>query len=253
MNDVLVLCYHAVSEHWKADLAVHPDALAAQLETLVRRGYRGATFTEAITKPPPGRIVSVTFDDAFASVLELAEPILTRLGLPGTVFVPTAFPDSGRPLQWPGIDRWMGTAHEDELRPLSWAQLSGLAASGWEVGSHTRSHPRLTQLDERALAEELTESKRVCESHLRKSCPAIAYPYGDVDDRVSRAAAGAGYIAGGGLPEGRLAGGLLQWPRVGIYQSDTPRRFALKVGMLGRRVRSWPGTDVALGLLRRVL
>jgi peptidoglycan/xylan/chitin deacetylase (PgdA/CDA1 family) len=253
VNDVLVLCYHAVSERWDADLAVHPDALAAQLEALVRRGYRGATFTEAITNPARGRILAVTFDDAFRSVLERAEPILGRLGLPATVFVPTAFADSGLPLRWPGIDHWMGSVHEGELRPLSWDELAGLAASGWEVGSHTHSHPRLTALDDRALAQELTGSRQSCEQRLGRPCASIAYPYGDVDDRVARAAQVAGYIAGGALPAGRFVGGELQWPRVGIYHSDTQRRFELKVGLLGRWLRRWPGVDAALGAVRRVV
>src|SRR5215212_4687937 len=91
MSDVLVLCYHAVSEHWPADLAVFPDRLDVQLRYLVARGYRGATFTTAVVDRPYRRTLAVTFDDAYASVLELGFPILERLGLPGTVYVPTSF------------------------------------------------------------------------------------------------------------------------------------------------------------------
>ena len=31
---------------------------------------------------------------------------LGRTTLPATVFVPTDYPDSGRPMGWPGYDRW---------------------------------------------------------------------------------------------------------------------------------------------------
>jgi peptidoglycan/xylan/chitin deacetylase (PgdA/CDA1 family) len=69
---------------------------------LVDRGYRGATFTEALTAPPARRTLVVTFDDAPQSIAKLALPIMGKLGLPGTVFVPTSFPDNGRPMAWPG-------------------------------------------------------------------------------------------------------------------------------------------------------
>src|SRR5687768_15757937 len=92
--DRLVLCYHAVSAEWPAKIAVTPDRLEEQLRLLLRRGYRGATFTEAATAPANGRFLAVTFDDAYRSVLKHAFPIMSRLGLPGTVFVPTNFAGS---------------------------------------------------------------------------------------------------------------------------------------------------------------
>ena len=55
----------------------------------MRRGYRGATFEDAVSAPPARRTLAVTFDDAYLSVLELGKPILDRLGLVATVFVPT--------------------------------------------------------------------------------------------------------------------------------------------------------------------
>ncbi|HEX9093432.1 MAG TPA: hypothetical protein VF902_05565, partial [Coriobacteriia bacterium] len=67
MSDILVLCYHAVSEDWPADLAVTPGQLDDQIRYLTGRGYRGATFTEALTGHRSGRTVVVTFDDAFQS------------------------------------------------------------------------------------------------------------------------------------------------------------------------------------------
>src|SRR2546421_7724593 len=37
------------------------------------------------------------------------------LELPATVYVLTAYPDSGIPMGWSGCDRWVGTSHEHEL------------------------------------------------------------------------------------------------------------------------------------------
>ena len=249
MNDALVLCYHAVSERWPASLALTPTQLRDQLELLVRRGYRGTTFHEAVTSPPRGRTLAVTFDDAYLSVLELAYPILDSLGLRGTIFVVTDFGDGERALNWPGIEEWFGGPHHPELRPLSWAQLADLAEAGWEIGSHTKTHPRLTKLEDEALRCELRESRTACELALARPCRSLAYPYGDVDARVAAAAADAGYTAAGALPANLRRGTPLTWPRLGIYHADTLPRFRVKVSPAVRRLRQALGP--AEELLRR--
>ena len=159
MTDVVVLCYHAVSPDWPAQLAVTPERFEQQLRTLVGRGYRGATFAQAATSPPHPRTLAVTFDDGMRSVLERACPVLAELGLPGTVFVPTDLVGSAGPMRWRGLEPWLGGTHEHELVPLTWQELRGLQNEGWEIGSHTRTHPRLTQLDDEALRAELGQSR----------------------------------------------------------------------------------------------
>ena len=237
MARVLVLCYHAVSESWPAPLAVHPRQLERQLAFLVARGYRGATFHDVIAADPRERIVAVTFDDAYASLRRHALPILRRLGLPATVFVPTAYAGSDEPMSWPGIDHWVGEGYAEELRALSWEELAELGDAGWEVGSHTRTHPRLTELDAGALDEELRGSRADCEERLGRPCRSLAYPYGATDQRVIDAASAAGYSAATILSSRLPAPHRMRWPRVGVYRGDGPGRFRLKVSPLVRRLR----------------
>ena len=241
MPDLLVLCYHAVSPTWQADLSVTPERLERQLQRLRARGYRGATFAEALGTPARGKVLVVTFDDAYRSVLHLALPILEHLGLPGTVFVPTGFAGSEAPMAWPGIDGWLDGPHRDELVPMSWSELRTLRARGWEIGSHTISHPRLTTLVDAALGRELRESRLACEDGLGEPCHSIAYPYGDVDARVAAAARDAGYRFGAALPVVPHRPRPTEWPRVGVYHGDEDRRFALKVSPAVRRLRVLAG------------
>jgi peptidoglycan/xylan/chitin deacetylase (PgdA/CDA1 family) len=216
---------------------VTPEELARQLELLVRRGYRGVPFLDALTTPSAGKVLAVTFDDAYVSVLEHAYPILSSLGLPGTVFAVTDFVDDERPLAWPGIDHWRDGPHEDELRGLSWGQLGSLADAGWEVGSHTSTHAFLTKLEDAELADELHRSRLACESALGRDCRTLAYPYGDLDQRVVAAAARAGYTAAAALGPCDLQPAILSWPRVGVYRPDAYGRFRLKVSPVARRLR----------------
>jgi peptidoglycan/xylan/chitin deacetylase (PgdA/CDA1 family) len=243
MPDVLVLCYHAVSERFPAPLSVTPEAFERQLGLLSRAGYRGATFEQAV-QTRSGRTVAITFDDAYLSVLQLAKPLLDEAGFPATVYAPTAYLDTPeRPLSWDGIEQWLGGEHERELLPMSWDQLGGLAEAGWEIGSHTRTHPHLTTLGDEALREELVRSREEVEQRLGRDCPTIAYPYGDYDERVVRGAAEAGYSAAGTLPARLHHERPLAWPRVGIYHGDDERRFRMKISRAMRRLRGsrlWP-------------
>jgi peptidoglycan/xylan/chitin deacetylase (PgdA/CDA1 family) len=234
-EDVVVLCYHGISPTWKSDLSVPPDSLAQQVEALLGKGYRGATFQDAIFSREFPKTFAITFDDAYISVFEHALPILSRAGVPATVFVPTSFPDSKNPMSWPGIEKWVDTPDAAELTCMTWEQLRELRRQGWEVGSHTCTHPHLTTLDDSALADELRLSRLMCEERLEAPCLSIAYPYGDVDARVAAAAQAAGYRLGATLPAGFHVPTPLRWPRVGMYGGDSELEFRLKTS---RRVRS---------------
>jgi len=225
---MLSLCYHAVSPDWPAALSVTPDNLERQIRHLLGRGYRAATFTDAVQRGGD-KTMAITFDDSYRSVIELGLPILARLGVPATVFVPTRWLGAEEPMDWPGIDRWLGGEHESELVPMSAEELERLVGAGWEVGSHTVSHPRLTEIDDESLERELTESRRVCEDQLGAPCTSLAYPYGDHDERVAAATARAGYLAAGTLPSPMVDTAALRWPRVGVYHDDDFLRFRAKV------------------------
>jgi glycosyltransferase involved in cell wall biosynthesis/peptidoglycan/xylan/chitin deacetylase (PgdA/CDA1 family) len=239
--DVLVLCYHAVSPTWSASLSLEPARLETQVSHLLDRGWQATTFAEAVVDPPARRTLAITFDDAFASVGRHAAPVLARLGVTATVFVVTAFAELGTPLSWPGIEHWAETPDRHELDSLSWDGLRELSELGWEVGSHTRTHARLTRLDDEQLERELVCSREACDRALGGRCGSIAYPYGDVDARVGAAALRAGYHAGAALSRRLAPGGVDRYPRVGIYHNDGTLRFRLKASRATRRLRavSW--------------
>ncbi len=251
-RDVVALCYHAVSIDWEAPLSVTPERLHQQLRYMTDRGYRGVTFSEAALGMVEGKAMAVTFDDGCRSVLDLAAPILEDLAMPGTVFVPTNHVGRDQPMSWPGIDRWIGGPFEHELLPMSWDQLRSLAEAGWEIGSHTRSHPYLTKVSDSQLTEELGGSRQDCERMLDGSCLSVAYPYGDHDSRVIEAAGAAGYSTAATLPAGNPRGSALSFPRIGVYHADDDRSFRLKVSPTVRWLRRSPAWGPLMGAARRI-
>jgi peptidoglycan/xylan/chitin deacetylase (PgdA/CDA1 family) len=248
----LVLCYHAVSDRWPSELAVPAERLERQLRSLLAGGYRAVTFSEAVAAPQAAKLLAVTFDDGFQSVIDNGFPVLERLGVPGTVFTPTAFV-GGQTLGWPGIDQWLDGPFADELAPMSWGSLRFLADAGWEIGSHTCSHPHLTEISDEHVANELTESRAALEAELGRRCRSLAYPFGAVDPRVAAAAEAVGYEAAATLPIGFGRPAALTWPRVGIYRTDGRWRFRMKVSRAGRSLRSTPAAEAMVGINRVAL
>jgi peptidoglycan/xylan/chitin deacetylase (PgdA/CDA1 family) len=75
-------------------------------------------------------------------------------------------------------------------------QLKDLVANGWEVGSHSYSHPFLTQSSNLSL--EIGGSKTIIERLIGSPVSSFAYPYGDANaDIINRVSAS--YSSGAGL------------------------------------------------------
>jgi peptidoglycan/xylan/chitin deacetylase (PgdA/CDA1 family) len=247
--DTLVLCYHSVSDRLPADLAVTPANLERQLRLLVDRGYRSVGFTEAVG-PGEGKRLAITFDDGYRSVRDLGLPILERLGLTATLFVPTGFPGSDEPMAWEGIDLWSAD-YPEEMLCLGVPGLRDLAGRGWEIGAHTHTHPHLSQLGPDGLDEELRRPKALLEEWLERPCTSLAYPYGDFSPAVVEAAGRAGYTAACGLDAALPAGEPLLCPRIGVYRGDAGWRYRLKVSPTVRRLGlgrlRHPGSETRTG------
>jgi peptidoglycan/xylan/chitin deacetylase (PgdA/CDA1 family) len=251
MKSNLVFCYHALSERWDAPLSVRPDRFVRQIRLVLSRGYRPVTFSEITQAPHDAGLFAVTFDDAFRSVYTLAAPVLRQLGVPGTIFVPTEPVEAGRPLAWEGTAHWLQTAWASELVPMSWSELRELADGGWEIGSHTKTHPHLPALVSEELAAQLAGSKSLCERRMERPCTSLAYPSGDTDARVVAAARNAGYESAAALPGDFARHDPLSWPRIGVYHRDDDRRFRLKISSKVLRLRTGAVWDLAVAQRQR--
>jgi peptidoglycan/xylan/chitin deacetylase (PgdA/CDA1 family) len=238
---VTILCYHAVDAAWESPLAVSPREFAAQVEWLQRHRRVVGLDTAVAAMDDRGRMpkgmVSLTFDDGFASVHEHAWPVLRSAALPASIFVVSrTLTSHPRPVDW--VDDpppW-------RLETMTLEQVMELAEAGVLVGSHTVTHPNLPDLSDAECRRELAESRDVLQDSLRRPIEHLAYPRGLNDARIRRIAGLCGYRWAFTLPESREPFDQFGIPRVGIYRSNHVWHLALKTSRTYLRVRG--GTAV---------
>ncbi|HEV2766021.1 MAG TPA: polysaccharide deacetylase family protein [Pyrinomonadaceae bacterium] len=146
-------------------------------------------------------LVSLTFDDGYASFYTRALPVLRRYGAHATVFVVTGTIGSGEPQPF---DAWAhknrARTRPEDWRALSWAELEACVASGLvHVGAHSHQHLRGSLCEPAQLTEEAERSRETLRRRLGEAqARAYAYPYGstrlgDASPAYREAVRAAGY------------------------------------------------------------
>jgi len=205
------------------------------MNTLARAGWRTLTlaeFSQRVTHPAsriPHPELLLSFDDGYASLAEHVYPLLADVGFTATTFLITDY--VGRPNTWDVRYTWHRLAH------LDWDTIGRWCERGFDFGSHSASHARLTWLSDAEAAAELERSRETLRDRLgSRAARAVAYPFGARDERIERLAYAAGYELGFGGVHGN--GSPLALARLPVYRWDVGRvPFGLRggaVGMAGR-------------------
>jgi len=232
------LCYHRIGGPLELGVTrVGRSVFERQMRALARAGWSTLTlgeFADHVRRavPPPGNWFLLTFDDGYASLADVAYPLLADLGFTATTFLITDF--VGKTNAWDARYTWRRLPH------LSWDQVERWRGRGFDFASHTATHARLTWLDDAQVQEELGRSRRTLVQRLGEGVGhGVAYPFGAADARVIDLARQAGYRLGFGGVRGDHGDPLLL-PRVPTYvwdAGDLP--FGLRddrLGSLGRFV-----------------
>lgn len=168
----LVLTYHAVggdgydaisTAHFRRDVRFLTDA------------FHVTDLASLWSEPPEtGLEVALTFDDGYRSFFDEVVPVLREFDAPATVFVVSQTLEDD------------DFVHDAELSPapsyMTASELASLADSELvTVGNHTRSHPRLSALDDERVVTEIRGAQETLEAHLGVSVDRFSYPHGDYD------------------------------------------------------------------------
>jgi peptidoglycan/xylan/chitin deacetylase (PgdA/CDA1 family) len=175
-----VLLYHHVGtpsrESKTHRLTVSPAKFRRQVRWLRWRGYTAITPSQWLAwcltgVGLPKKAIMFTFDEAYADIPRYALPVLERFGFQSAAFVISRQTD------------WCG------LRLMTMEQIRDCAKRGVEFGAHTRTHPDLTAVPAKMLADEIQGSKQdLVKAGLNPV--SFAYPHGCYNDRVRASVSG---------------------------------------------------------------
>jgi peptidoglycan/xylan/chitin deacetylase (PgdA/CDA1 family) len=181
---VPILFYHEVTTPPPGaplpELYVSAEDFAAQMQALKQAGYHAVTQDQMFASwhggpPLPPKPIVISFDDGYVSWNQNAWPVLRRMGWPGVVNIQVEL---------------MGTGPR---APVKKAEVRKFLAAGWEVDSHTLTHPDLTTVDAAQLKQEVAGARRELQQRLGVPVNFFCYPGGRFDATVEAAVKSAGY------------------------------------------------------------
>lgn len=174
----MLICpvYHKVLLH--ADHAIHSVSRAAFVRQLSLLRQSGLPVVDpedlASDAAGPSGIV-LTFDDATSDHFDIVRPLLDDFGMRAIFYVPTGSLDQGGYL----------TAR----------QMLALAGDGHSIGSHSVTHPRLTEVGADEALLEMSDSAAVIENLSGRRPLHFAPPGGIYNKTVQHLAQRAGYLS----------------------------------------------------------
>lgn len=183
-NQLRVLLYHDIAP-------AEMELFEKQLRWLSRRWkfVSPAIFEEMMSgeRPIVGRNVLLTFDDGFLSNKLVAEKILAPMGIKAIFFVIADFPDISGTFKAhqfiannivPGTEPY---AYPEHMVNMGWSDVEYLIKHGHTIGSHTRTHARLSLINEwDALSQEIVSSAEKLETRLGIEVHHFAYTFGNI-------------------------------------------------------------------------
>lgn len=196
-HHVRIFAYHRLADRPADGMTVAPGVFAEQI-AYIRRYHDIVGLHRALEAIRAGArlrrpLAVITFDDAYMSVFERAFPILRQSGCTAHCFVCSGMVGSNRRYAHDHAVR-----READTLVMGWLELQTLRDSGWEFGSHSVTHARLAELDERSLRRELVDSRVQLQRRLGGPVSTLAYPFGgrtDMSAAARRLAIRLGYQA----------------------------------------------------------
>lgn len=152
----------------------------------------------------------LSFDDGFRNHFTNALPILKLHKVPAIFFVPSSLIEAN----YEDAKHYCRntTQYNAVIEMLKWSDLRKTLSDGYEIGSHTKTHARFSDISNNKLKmeDEIIGSKKELEINLHYECKYISYPFGrlaDADNESLKSVKEAGYKACFGAHRGTVRSG----------------------------------------------
>jgi peptidoglycan/xylan/chitin deacetylase (PgdA/CDA1 family) len=175
---VPILVYHALGNPPPGSpfpgLYVSFGEFRSEIAWLAKHGYQGVTLDQVEKAwyhhgTLPRKPIVITFDNGYPTQATFAPRVLGQYGWPGVLF-----------------DITIGHIGPNKIEPL--------IAKGWEIDSHSATHPDLTTLSGSALTYQVAGSRRFLERTYHVSSDNFCYPSSEYNSATIAAVRAAGYV-----------------------------------------------------------
>jgi peptidoglycan/xylan/chitin deacetylase (PgdA/CDA1 family) len=210
-----ILMYHSTGTKVKNDIygiySLDIDLFKTQMEYLHNNYFNDITSIKNFTSKKNS--ISITFDDGFADILYKATPILCKLNLPFTVFVPPK----------------LIIEKNEYLSILELKELSKIDIC--TIGAHGYSHEPLTKFNLDNVIKEISSSKLWLEDTLGDEVKYMSYPHGAVNNTIKNEVKKNGFISASSSKPGVNLKKLdmLELRRTAILSHDNLDQFISKM------------------------
>ncbi len=168
-NGVVILNYHSVFPNRNYSLS--PEKFEEQMRFLKENHYVISLSDLDKIDEGNGLKIVITFDDGYEDNYLYAFPILKKLNLPATIFLTSDFVLNGLDIAQNWID-YTG------LNPLNNNQIFEMKENNISFGSHSKTHPRFSEIGESERIKELKKSKTDLENVFGFQVESFAFPFG---------------------------------------------------------------------------
>jgi peptidoglycan/xylan/chitin deacetylase (PgdA/CDA1 family) len=229
VTSLRILTYHDINDYNDDLYAVRKRQFLEHLSVLKDEGY---TTHRALDLVPDlssflskNKVVLLTFDDGYISNRDIAAELLTQQGMTATFFTISSML---------GINRIRCNFSGKECQFLSRDDLRQMTLGGFEIGSHSHTHPMLGKISQEQVRTEMMFSKKILENAIDRDVLSFAYPFGrrDAFSMITRSVLeNTGYSVafsqeGCGITS---ESDLLRLPRTSIDRFDNPSTFLRKL------------------------
>ena len=204
---IKVLMYHRIVRvsaplPSEREFCVGASIFRNHLRIIDKMGYTTITFADYQLYQEgelnlPRKPIILTFDDGYRDTYELAYPLLREFGMRAVVFV---LADASI-----RMNDWDSGSRISPVPLMTPAQIVELHSAGFEIGSHSLTHPKLTQVSRERAWEEISRSRMLLEILINSPVRTFSYPYGLVNDATRELVREAGYSFGCGVYSGPMA------------------------------------------------
>lgn len=230
-NRIPILMYHQVTPSIHPSFAiwsVTPETFARHMRIIKLLGYTTINLDQLMDyrnggASLPKKPIIITFDDGLQEAIDYTVPILEAYGFTAVYYIPGEFIGSR--------SHWLLPELGVEFPIINWDVIERLDRKGFQVGSHSMTHPALPALSYEDCLSELSDSRKILEDRLGRRVLHLAYPFGFYNESVRSAAEEAGYETASTCVSAFCTDkdDSLTLPRINISGSDTLLDFVSKI------------------------